>query len=170
MGAWTVPYGIAIALLAAAGIAKVRDPRDTVGALARSGLVVPPVAVRGLAAFEVGLAVAALATGSRTGAAVVGLSYLGFTVFVTQARVRHLPVGSCGCFGRLETPPSALHVLVNLGCALAALGAAVVGPLPWLGLVDIASGRAFLGVLLVLAGAGLAVVLVTVVPRRTGTR
>ena len=51
MGAWTVPYGIAIALLAAAGIAKVCEPRDTVGALARSGLVVPPVAVRGLAAF-----------------------------------------------------------------------------------------------------------------------
>ena len=49
-------------------------------------------------------------------------------------------------------------------------GAAVVGPLPWLGLADIASGRAFLGVLLVLAGAGLAVVLVTVVPRRTAAR
>ena len=80
MGAWTVPYGIAIALLAAAGIAKVREPRDTVGALARSGLVVPPVAVRGLAAFEVGLAVAALATGSRTGAVVVGLSYLAFKI------------------------------------------------------------------------------------------
>lgn len=170
MGAWTVPYGIAIALLAAAGITKVRDPRDTVGALARSGLVVPPVAVRGLAAFEVGLAAAALATGSRTGATLVGLSYVAFAVFVAQARVRHLPIGSCGCFGRLETPPTVGHLLVNLGCALAALGAAAAGPTAWLGLGDLDPAAAVTVAALVVAGVTLAAVLVTVVPRRTGAR
>jgi hypothetical protein len=167
MGAWTVPYGVALALLAGAGIAKLAEPRDTVGALARSGIVVPSIAVRALAAFEVGLAAAALATGARTGAVVVGLSYVVFAGFVVQARARHLPVGSCGCFGRLETPPSAWHLLVNLGCATAALGAAVRGPQPWLGLGDHTVAGALGAVVLVVAGATLAGVLVTVVPRRS---
>lgn len=170
MGAWTVPYGIAVVLLLAAGIAKVRDPRDTAGALARSGLVVPGSVVRAGAAFEVGLAVAALAAGTRTAAAVVALSYVVFTGFVAQALARRVPVGSCGCFGRVETPPSVWHILVNLGCATAAVGAAVVGPAPWLGLADIASGAAFLAGLLVLAGAGLAAALLTIVPRTFAAR
>jgi hypothetical protein len=170
MGAWTVPYGIAVVLLLAAGIAKLIEPRDTAGALQRSGLRVPTVAVRAGAAFEVGLALAALAAGTRTAAAVVGLSYLVFTVFVVQALVRRVPVGSCGCFGRVETPPSVWHVVVNLGCAVAAIGATVVGPTTWLGLADIASGPAVLAVLLVLAGAGLAAALLTIVPRTFAAR
>jgi hypothetical protein len=133
MGPWTVPYGIAVVLLVAAGVAKVIDPRDTAGALARSGRPVSPTAVRIGAAFEVGLGVAALVGGTRTAAVVVALSYLVFAAFVTQALVRGLPVGSCGCFGRVDTPPSAGHVAVNLGCAVAAVGAALgtgamVGP------------------------------------------
>ena len=170
MGAWTVPYGIAVVLLLAAGIAKLIEPRETAGALLRSGLRVPPVAVRVGAAFEVGLALAALAAGTRTAAAVVGLSYVAFTAFVVQALVRRVPVGSCGCFGRVDTPPSVWHVVVNLGCAGAAAGAAVVGPAPWLGLGDLASGPAFLAVLLVLAGAGLAAALLTIVPRTFAAR
>lgn len=170
MGAWTVPYGIAVVLLLAAGIAKVIEPRDTAGALVHSGLRIPAVAVRIGAAFEVGLALAALSAGTRTAAAVVGLSYLAFTAFVAQALVRRVPVGSCGCFGRIETPPSIWHVVVNLGCAAAAFGAAVVGPAPWLGLADIASGPALLAVLLVLVGAGLAAALLTVVPRAFAAR
>jgi hypothetical protein len=170
MGAWTVPYGIAVVLLLAAGIAKIREPRDTAGALARSGLAVPGTVVRVGAAFEGGLALAALAAGTRTAAAVVALSYVAFTIFVVQALVRRLPVGSCGCFGRVETPPSVVHVLVNLGCAAAAVGVAIAGPVPWLGLADIASGLAFVTVLLVLAGAGLAAALLTIVPRTFAAR
>lgn len=165
-----MPYGIAVVLLLAAGVAKLIEPRDTAGALVRSGLGVPPVAVRIGAAFEVGLALAALAAGTRTAAAVVALSYLGFTIFVAQALVRRVPVGSCGCFGRVETPPTVWHIVVNLGCATAAVGAVVVGPAPWLGLADIASGVAFLTVLLVLAGAGLAAALLTIVPRTFAAR
>jgi hypothetical protein len=166
MGAWTVPYGIAVVLLLAAGIAKVRDPRDTAGALARSGIPASLTVVRLGAAFEAGLALAALAAGTRTAAAVVALSYLSFTAFVARALVRRLPVGSCGCFGRVDTPPSAWHVGVNLGCATAAVGAALTGPAPWLGLADLAAGVAFITGVLVLAGAGLAAALLTVVPRR----
>ena len=170
MGGWTVPYGIALVLLMAAGVAKLVEPRDTAGALLRSGLRVPPVAVRVGAAYEFALAASSLATGARGGAAFVAASYLAFTIFVVQALVRRVPVGSCGCFGRVETPPSVWHVVVNLGCAIAAFGAAVAGPAPWLGLADIASGPAFLAVLLILAGAGLAAALLTVVPRTFAAR
>lgn len=170
MGPWTVPYGIAVVLLVAAGVAKVIDPRDTAGALARSGRPVSSSAVRIGAAFEVGLGAAALVGGTRTAAAMVALSYLVFAGFVTQALVRRLPVGSCGCFGRVDTPPSAGHVAVNLGCAVAAVGGALSGPEPWLGLPDVGTTTAAATVLLVLVGAGLAAVLLTVLPRASARR
>jgi len=170
MGAWTVPYGIAVVLLLAAGIAKVLEPRDTAGALARSGLAVPGVVVRVGAAFEVGLALAALAAGTRTAAAVVALSYVAFTIFVVQALVRRVPVGSCGCFGRVETPPSIVHVLVNLGGAAAGIGAAVTGPSPWLGVPDLSTTTAIATVVLVVLGTGLAAALLTIVPRTVAAR
>ncbi|MFM7616154.1 MAG: MauE/DoxX family redox-associated membrane protein [Actinomycetes bacterium] len=170
MGPWTVPYGIAVTLLVVAGVAKVAEPRDSVGALARSGLVVPAVIVRIVAAFEVGLGTAAVVGGTRTAAGVVALSYLAFTAFVVQALVRRLPIGSCGCFGRVDTPPSAGHVAVNLGCALAAVGAAASGPAPWLGLPDVDATTAIATVVLVLVGTALAAALLTVVPRALAAR
>jgi len=165
MGPWTVPYGIAVVLLVAAGAAKVVEPRDTAGALARSGWQVGPTVVRVGAAFELGLGVAAFVGGTRTAAVVVALSYLGFAGFVTQALVRRLPVGSCGCFGRVDTPPSGWHVAVNLGGAVAAIGAALAGPAPWLGVSEVGTATAVASVVLVLVGTGLAAALLVVVPR-----
>ena len=53
----------------------------------------------------------------------VGLSYTVFLVFSVLALVRRLPIDSCGCLGKLETPPSWRHVVV-LGLALlGAIGA-----------------------------------------------
>jgi hypothetical protein len=124
MGAWAGPFLIAALLLAAAGVAKVVDPTNTVGALRKLGAPVPAPLVRGGGAFEVALAVAAAITGAPVLAVLVAVSYLLFTAFVLVALGRGLPIGSCGCFGKVDTPPSPIHVVVNLGAVVAALGVA----------------------------------------------
>jgi hypothetical protein len=124
MGVWAGPFLIAASLLAAAGAAKVVDPTDTVGALRGSGIRVAPTVVRVGGALEAALAVVAVLTGAPVPALAVAASYLLFTGFVILTLARGLPIGSCGCFGKVDTPPSALHVVVNLGAVLAAIGVA----------------------------------------------
>lgn len=124
MGVWSGPFLIAAVLLAAAGIAKTMDPTMTVGALRKFGIPVSSAAVRGLGAIEAGLAVAAAVTGAPSLVLGVAISYVVFSAFVVVARARRLPIGSCGCFGRVDTPPSWIHVAVNLACAASAFGVA----------------------------------------------
>ena len=125
MGAWAGPFLIAALLLAAAGAAKVVDPTNTVGALRKMGLPAPAAVVRVAGAVEVVLAVAAVVTGAPVLAVLVAVSYLLFTGFVLVALGRGLPIGSCGCFGKVDTPPSVLHVVINLGAVVAAIGVAL---------------------------------------------
>ncbi len=125
MGVWSGPFLIAAVLLAVAGIAKAMDPTMTVGALRRFGIPVSSIAVRGLGAFEGVLAVAAAVTGAPSLVLGVAGSYVLFSGFVVIARARRLPIGSCGCFGRVDTPPSWLHVVINLAAAASAVSVAV---------------------------------------------
>ncbi|MGZ4794988.1 MAG: hypothetical protein ACXV8T_03765, partial [Acidimicrobiia bacterium] len=74
MGAWGGPFLIATVLLAAAGVAKCVDPRQTVGALRAMHLPAPPIVVRLGGALEAVLAVAAALTGAPALAALVALS------------------------------------------------------------------------------------------------
>jgi hypothetical protein len=124
MGAWAGPFLIAAVLLAGAGLAKAVEPVATVGALRGFGVPVGPGVVRAGGTAEVAIAVIAAATGKPVAALAVAASYVLFTAFVVAARVRRLPIGSCGCFGKIDTPPSALHVVVNLGAVVAAIGVA----------------------------------------------
>ena len=117
MGAWAGPFLIAALLLAAAGVAKVVDPANAVGALRAFGVPVAPAVVRVVGAVEAALAVSAVVTGAAVLAVAVAASYLLFTGFVLMALVRDCPIGSCGCFGKVDTPPSVLHVVVNLGAS-----------------------------------------------------
>ncbi len=122
MGIWAGPFLIATLLLAAAGVAKAYDPATTAGALRQAGLPVPPAVVRVGGGLEAAVAVLAALTGATGAAAVVAVSYLAFTGFVLFALAKRVPIGSCGCFGKVDTPPSWLHVAVNLvaaGCATA---------------------------------------------------
>jgi hypothetical protein len=59
--------------------------------------------------------------------------YLGFLVFTWLALRNVLPVQSCGCFGREDTPPSWFHVTFNLIAliALVIVGATNESPIPW---------------------------------------
>lgn len=158
MGAWSGPFLVAALLLTVAGALKAFDPATTAGALRRAGLPVPAVAVRIGGAFEVVVGVAAIVTGAPLPAALVAFSYLLFTGFVVVALARHLPIGSCGCFGKVDTPPSVIHLVLNVGAIVSAIAVAL-GPgggiadvladqellgLPFLLLVAIATYTAFL--------------------------
>ena len=110
---------VAAAVLAYAGGAKLFDPTMTAGALRAMGVPAPEWLVRVGAAAEVALAVAAVVWGGGALWALVGLSYTLFAGFVVLALASGRPIGSCGCFGRVDIPPTWLHVVVN-----ASLGAA----------------------------------------------
>ncbi len=127
MGAWAGPFLVAALLLTAAGALKAYDPVNTVGALRRAGIPVPPIVVRIGGALEVAIGIAAIITGGAVAAALVAVSYLLFTGFVVFALVRHLPIGSCGCFGKIDTPPSLVHVVLNVGAIVTATAVAL-GP------------------------------------------
>jgi hypothetical protein len=132
MDALAGPYLASAALLVAAGGAKLRDPLSLMRALRLSRLPSSRPLVRVVAAGEVALGVAAIATGSAWAAAGVALSYAAFTAFVLVALRRGGALASCGCFGKADTPPTVLHVAVT--GALAAVAAVValrpLGPLP----------------------------------------
>ncbi len=127
MTVWAGPFALAAVLLVVAGAAKTVSPTATAGALRALGLPGRPLWVRIGGASEALLGAAALATGWVPLVLLVGASYLGFAGFVVAARRAGVPVASCGCLGRVDTPPHAVHVVGNLLCAGAALGAALTG-------------------------------------------
>lgn len=166
MGAWTVPYAVALLVLALAGVAKAVSPTMTAGALRRAGLPGTELTVRVGGVAEATLALVAGATGAVGPALAVAGSYVVFAAFVVMALWRRLPIGSCGCVGRLDTPPSGWHVLVDLLGAGAALGAAsVAGPDRWLGLGDRSAGTRTVTLAASAAGAVLVVALLARRPR-----
>ena len=104
------------------GALKLVDPSGTVGALRALGLPASTDRVRVLAGAEVILGMLAWSVSSRVLAVLVALSYAAFFVVTVLALVRKLPIDSCGCLGKLETPPSWRHLVVlGLGF-LGALG------------------------------------------------
>lgn len=123
----TALVGAAGLLLLGAGAAKVVDPTRTAGALAAVGRPVGPAVVRAGAAAEVVLGAVVVAVGGRLPAALVAASYVAFAGFVALALRLGRPVGTCGCFGRPDTPPRWSHVAVDLALAAAAAGGAVAG-------------------------------------------
>jgi len=117
-----VPALVAAGLLAMAGAMKVVDPTMTVGALRELGFPVSPVFVRLLAAGELAIGVIAIVQGGVTAWATVAASYVVFTALLVMALRFAKPIGSCGCFGRADTAPHWVHVVINV-----ALWGAVVG-------------------------------------------
>lgn len=133
-GAGTLPLvvaqavaAIALGLLAVSGIAKLVDPTPTTGAMRSAKLPSSDSVTYALGGLEVLVAVTALAFGGAFawGGAVL---YGAFAVFTLAALRGQIPLQSCGCFGREDTPPTVLHVGFNMTAALA------LGTLPLLGL------------------------------------
>jgi hypothetical protein len=116
--------GAGALVLLVAGAAKVADPTRTAGALAALGWPSSARLVRAGAAAELLVGAGALVVGGPVLAALVALSYLAFALFVIVALTSGTPIGSCGCIGRADTPPTALHVVVDAALAAGALLAA----------------------------------------------
>ena len=119
---------LASSLLVLAGAMKVVDPTMTSGALRALGLPHAPGLVRAGAAAEGALGIAALVVGGWVTWALVALSYLAFAAFVVAALRAGTMVGSCGCFGREDTPPHWSHVALNVAIAAGAAAVAVLAP------------------------------------------
>lgn len=119
------PFAIAAILLVVGGVLKALRPDETARAVRGVGVPAGESAVRVLGASEAALGVVALVAVDTTIASLVAASYVVFVAFVLTALVRHLPIASCGCFGKTDAPPSWLHVGVNGGAIAAACALAI---------------------------------------------
>ncbi|MFP5331835.1 MAG: MauE/DoxX family redox-associated membrane protein [Acidimicrobiia bacterium] len=120
-------FFITAGLLVLSGGSKVRDPEPTRGALRAAGLPSSRGAVYALATSEIAVGALALALPHPVVAGAVAVTYLGFAGFVAYALARHLPLQSCGCFGRSDTPPGTIHLALNLATAAVAASVAMTG-------------------------------------------
>lgn len=124
MHALAGPYAAAAVLLAAGGLLKASRPAPAVGAMRALGLPSRQWFVRALGITEVGGGATALAFDSQAAAGMVAAAYLAFAGFVVLALRRGTMVGSCGCFGRADTPPTVTHLVINMGVATVAAAVA----------------------------------------------
>jgi hypothetical protein len=92
-----------------------------VGALRALGVPIGAKAVRGVAVVELVVGGLALAVTSAVVGALVALSYMVFAAVLVAALWRDVPIDTCGCLGRLETPPSWPHVLVVVAVLVGAV-------------------------------------------------
>lgn len=145
----------AAALLAAAGLGKLRSPA-VAGTMLRRALpaalrpLARPATVRlaGLAELAVGAAV--VLTGARAALALLAAAYLVFAA-VTVRLIASGQRASCGCFGRADAPVGTAHLVLNAAAAAVALAGVVRPPGRWGG----AFGADVLPGLIALAQAGL---------------
>ena len=122
------PFLAAAGLLVVAGVPKVVDPLPLVRALRTAGLPAGRHIVRAFAVGEVLVGVWALVAPGRLGAALVATAYLVFTAFVGWVVARGGVLGSCGCFGKPDTPATRTHLVLTAAGALTAAVVAIDPP------------------------------------------
>jgi Methylamine utilisation protein MauE len=122
------PFLASAGLLVAAGLPKVRDPLPLVRALRAAGAPVHRLAVRVFAGGEVVLGVWALLSPGRVVALLVAAAYVVFSAFVALVLTRGGILGSCGCFGKPDTPATRTHLLLTSTAAATALAVAIDPP------------------------------------------
>lgn len=155
---------VALGLIAASGIAKLVDPQPTTVAMRSAGLPASALLTTLLAGGEVVSGSLGLA-GSAIAVWVAAFLYLSFAVFTFAAVRNRIPVQSCGCFGRDDTPPSWLHVGFNVSAAAALIyiGATGLNAVDW----TLAFGELLLYATFVGAGSYAAYLLLFEVPKVT---
>jgi hypothetical protein len=142
------PFAIAAVLLAVGGTAKAVRPRDTAQAITAVGVRFPRVlparvAVRLGGVVEAVIGVAALLVAGPVLCGLVAVSYLAFAGFVLVALRTGAPISSCGCFGKVDTPPSMVHVGLDVAFAGVAAAAAFTGDVA---LPDVIADQPLLGI------------------------
>ena len=121
-------FFVSASLLVVAGAGKIRDPSSASRALSDVGLPGGPTPVRILGSVEVVAGAGSLIRPTPVLGATVFLLYASFAAFVLYLRTRpHPERRTCGCLGRTESPPSALHGGMNVAAALTGLFVAVRG-------------------------------------------
>lgn len=163
MNPLAAPLYVATGVLILAGFAKVRQPSATAGALRELSIPSPLLAARILGAVEISLGVAAIATGHPLLWAGVALSYVAFTAFVLWALGDKSRIGSCGCFGREDTPATPGHAAFNAVAATVSF-LAVFDPV-LLSSFDGSAFEAIVAAVLIMTGIALSIVGLTIVPR-----
>jgi hypothetical protein len=141
-------FYIAASVLVMSGVTKLADTGPTRGALRQAGLPSARPVVLLLALFEMGAGATGVLVGGIPGGLAVAACYGGFAVFVTWALARGLPLATCGCFGKADTPPTVLHLLFN-GAGLGGAIAVAAGRGP--SLPELLAGRPVMAALLYLA-------------------
>jgi len=120
---------IALLLLGASGVGKLVDWKPTSGALKSANLPSSRQWVWLLGSLEIGAAAIGLLIGGVWMAPAL-LLYAGFTGFTVWAIQRDVPLQSCGCFGKDDTPPTAIHVVYNTMATFALTFGVVTGSVP----------------------------------------
>jgi hypothetical protein len=150
-------------LLIITGVAKIVSPHDVERAL--SGLGLPRIPYAGAIIGLVEVTVGSAAFFSSMALLIQGVLYIAFAVWVFVALRLDVPLASCGCLGRDDTPPSWAHFALNLIGAGVTVAAAVDGPGNWTwGLEGIAAA------VVVAVGVFLAYVVLTDGARLAGVR
>lgn len=166
----TLWFAVTAGLLVVSGRSKLLNPAPTLGALDAAGIATERPVATYLGVAEIAAGLAGLLVGSGIGAVPVGVLYLGFAGFVAMALARGWPIQSCGCFARIDTPPTWAHLAFDLAAAAGAVVQVVTrAPSP----LDAALGLGWRGVLLtaaVVAGVAAAYHLVFVLPTRRRRR
>jgi len=118
---------VGASLLVVSGISKMIRPLATVRAMKNLRLPASIGLSRFLGALEAVIGVSSAVTGWVVPCIGSALLYLGFTGFVLLSMAVGERGVSCGCFGDIDTPPSWMHVVLNIlfagaGVAVAAQG------------------------------------------------
>lgn len=160
-------------LLVGSGVAKLRSPAPVaqtlvvlLPALGRRRRRLPALA-RVLGTAELAVGTAALAAGGRGPFALLAAGYLAFAAVAIRLRTGR-PAVPCGCFGRVDAPVGAAHIVLNVGCAGVAMAAAAgsVGPLG--GLLGSSAFVATVGLAQVVLLAWLGYLAITALPALAG--
>jgi len=157
-------FGIVCGVLLVSGAFKVLQPGGVTGAVGSLGFEAPRWIGRLLGLAEIGLGTAGLALSGWVWSGLVGSAYLLFGAAVI-ALIRRGGAESCGCFGEITSPPSAIHVVFDLAAAAVALGHAAAGG--WPGAAEFAGdlgGQAIPFFGLVVVGVICSVAILTLLP------
>jgi hypothetical protein len=114
-------------LLVATALPKLRHPDAAAAMLTTLRIPVVPGVVRLWALGELAVGASVFVVGGRVPTLLLAAGYLVFAALVAGA-IRNGSVASCGCLGAVETPPSAAHLVVDVGAVIAALAAAPTDP------------------------------------------
>ena len=149
-------------ILVVTGVSKMIRPADVDRAIRQLGVKSFPNAGFMLGVLEFGVGVGALFFAPLLAAQAV--IYLAFVVWLAFALRLDVPIASCGCLGRPDTPPTRAHLGFNV-VGMAVSGLAVSSPL------SLGSGfEAVAQVSLIAVGAFLAYVLLSDGARLEGVR